>query len=633
MTAVTLISLVAQLFFAGPAPVPAPPSETTLEVIETGFSAPLYVTAPTGDDRLFVVERGGQVKVLVNEEVVGTYLSVAHLLTNPRGSEQGLLGLAFDPAFKVNGHLFISYTDATGAVVIARYTANPSANTVSLATARTVIRIPQPATNHNGGMLAFGPDGYLYVGIGDGGGGGDPQGNGQNINTLLGSILRLDVDGDDFPTDSSRNYAIPSNNPFVGLNGADEIWIYGLRNPWRFSFDNATGRMYIGDVGQSFREEITVLEPGQQRGANLGWNLIEGTRCYPGGGTCSTSGIVLPQLDYVTTGGASVTGGYVYRGSRNPDLYGTYFYGDFIRGWVRSFGYSGSVTNHFDWSNEWNTSLVSSFGVDGHGEFYVVSFTGTLWRMSGPPLADELFFYRTDGTFRYYDILPNASLGSPIRSGSGYSQGWGIISAVDLDGDGLDEMFFYRSPGTYAYYDMGPDASLGGPIRAGDGYSHKWDVAQGVDIDGDGQDEMFFYDADTGLHAFYNISPNASLGGPIRYEFGYSTGWTSITAVDLDGDGTDEMLFYRNDGTFKYYETQTDGRLGALRSGGTGYSTGWTSITAVDLDGNGSDELLFYRNDGTFKYYETKSNGLGSLIRSGTGYSTGWTSITAVNLD
>ncbi len=248
---------------------------------------------------------------------------------------------------------------------------------------------------------------------------------------------------------------------------------------------------------------------------------------------------------------------------------------------------------------------------------------------------DELFFYREDGTFRFYDVDSAANLGSPILSGSGYSVGWSVITGVDLNGDGTDEMLFYRGDGTFKYYDLTSGGSLVGPVLSGTGYSHKWDSITSVDLDGDGQDEMFFYDAELGLYSYYEIDVNANLSAPLQGGTGYSLGWSAITSVDLDGDGRDEMFFYRNDGTFKFYATNPDGSLGALLSEGTGYSKSWSSITAVDLDGDGADEMLFYRAaDGVFKYYEMDSDGsLGSLIKGGTGYSTGWDSITAVNLD
>jgi glucose/arabinose dehydrogenase/uncharacterized protein YegP (UPF0339 family) len=621
--------LIAPLIVAAAAPVPAPDDVATLELIDDSFSQPLYVTAPDGDDRIFVVEKAGRVRLVINDRIAGTYLDIRPLLPASIGGEQGLLGMAFHPDFATNGLLYLSYTDTAGAVVVAEVTVDPDANSVGVGNRNTVIRVPQPARNHNGGMMMFGPDGFLYLGLGDGGGAGDPQGNGQNINTLLGKILRLNVDADAFPADANRNYSIPSDNPFVGTAGADEIWVYGLRNPWRFWIDAPTGRLYIADVGQGQREEVTVLEPGAQAGANLGWNRLEGSRCYPSGGTCSTTGVVLPQVEYTHAEGASITGGMVYRGAKVPALRGTYFYADFSRGFVRSFVYNGTVNRHWTW-DAFPTSLVSSFGVDGHNEMYVVSLGGSVWRIVGQP-NDEIFFYRRDGSFRFYDIAPNGALGTPIQSGTGYSPNWDVIAAVDVDGNADDEMLFYRSAqGTFRYYHATPNGDIV-PIRSGTGYSHKWDSIAGIDLDGDGQDEIFFYDKELGLFSYYDIRADASLRAKL-YSANYSAGWDSIAAVDLNGDGQDEMLFYRQNGTFRIYSMRPDGRFQTLLASGTGFSRGWASISAIDLDGDGDDELLFYRNDGTFKYYRTSNTGLGTLVSSGTGYSNDWDTIQGVNL-
>jgi len=527
--------LIAPLIVAATAPVPAPDDTARLDLVDDSFSSPLYVTAPDGDSRLFVVEKGGKVELVVNDRVVGTYLDAGSLLPASPGSEQGLLGLAFHPDFSDNGQLYLSYTDTAGRLVVSEVDVDPEANSVSIANRNTVIRIDQFAANHNGGMVLFGPDRYLYLGVGDGGGSGDPQGNGQNINTLLGAILRVNVDADAFPGDSLRNYSVPSDNPFVGRSGADEIWVYGLRNPWRFWIDEPTGRLYIADVGQNAREEVTILEPGSE-GANLGWNRLEGTRCYPSGGTCQTAGTVLPQVEYTHSEGGSITGGIVYRGSRIPALRGTYFYGDFVSGWVRSFRYDGSVRDHYDWRGRFSTSLVSSFGVDGLGEMYVVSLSGSVWRIVGDSAGgdgqDEMFFYRDDGLYRYYDIRSDGTLPSPILAGDEYTRGWSSITAVDLDGDGQDEMFFYREDGLFRYYDIRADGRIGKPLLAGDNYTRGWGAITAIDLNGDSQDEMFFYRED-GLYRYYNIRPNGTLPSPILAGDEYTKGWNSITAINL----------------------------------------------------------------------------------------------------
>lgn len=254
-----------------------------------------------------------------------------------------------------------------------------------------------------------------------------------------------------------------------------------------------------------------------------------------------------------------------------------------------------------------------------------------------PDVADEILFYgEDDGLFRYYDLGPDARLGPATAGGTGYTSGWSTITGVDLDGRGQDEVLFYRKDdGLYRYYDIQPTGSLGPVITGGTGYSSGWTTITSVDLDADGQDEMFFYRADDGLYRYYDIRPNGKLGSLIAGGSGYSSGWTSIVAIDLDSGGQDEMLFYRkDDGLFRYYDVQPDGRLGALIAGGTGYSSGWTSIAAIDLDGDRQDEILFYReDDGLYRYYEINSSGtLTSRIAGGTGYSSGWTSIAPLQL-
>jgi len=246
--------------------------------------------------------------------------------------------------------------------------------------------------------------------------------------------------------------------------------------------------------------------------------------------------------------------------------------------------------------------------------------------------GDEMFFYRSDGLYRYYNTAPDASLGTAIRAGEDYTSGWSSITSVNLDGDASDEMFFYRGDGLYRFYEIGPDAALGSPIRAGEDYTEGWDSITAVDLDGDGRDEMFFYRED-GLYRYYNIRPNGRLGSPIRAGEDYTEGWDSITAVDLDGDGHDEMFFYREDGLYRYYDIRSNATIGSPIRAGSDYTSGWSSISAIDLDGDGQDEMFFYRDDGLYRYYNVSSNAtLGSPIRAGSDYTSGWTSITSVNL-
>jgi len=297
------------------------------------------------------------------------------------GGEQGLLSVAFDPLYATNGRFFVYFTSSGGDIRIVRYNVSSDPDSADAASADTVIKVAHPGqTNHNGGQLQFGPDGMLFAGTGDGGGGGDPAGNGQNKHALLGKLLRLDVSG-------ATGYAIPADNPFASdTSAAPEVWSYGLRNPWRFSFDRQTGDLYIGDVGQNRYEEADAAPTAVQRGrgVNFGWNIMEGTHCYPND-PCTSVG-QLPVVEYAHFGGTcSITGGYMYRGSALPALVGNYFYADFCAGSVHSIqGPSGA--NPGDWTNLLSPGAnISSFGQDARGELYIVQLDGPVWRIVPKP--------------------------------------------------------------------------------------------------------------------------------------------------------------------------------------------------------------------------------------------------------
>jgi glucose/arabinose dehydrogenase len=375
--------LVPMLFFAAcgssgpPGPGDSEPA-LSLREIATGLDFPLFLTTAPGDQtRLFVVEKPGRIRVIRNGTLVTQpFLDVSAKVSN--GGEQGLLGLAFHPEYAANGRFVVYYTDTSGdtRVSVFRVTANPEV--ADPASEQVILTVNQPFSNHNGGMVVFGPLGKLYIGLGDGGSGGDPQGNGQNRNALLGKILRLDVN-------STGQASVPADNPFVGQAGArPEIWSYGLRNPWRFSFDRATGDLYIADVGQNAREEIDASTSTSQfgRGLNYGWNTMEGTACYSPAAGCNRSGLTLPVLDYDHGQGCSVTGGYVYRGDAVPTLRGTYFYADYCNGWVRSFRLQGgAVTAQIDWTALRPGGQITSFGEDAKGEIYVMISGGKVFQI------------------------------------------------------------------------------------------------------------------------------------------------------------------------------------------------------------------------------------------------------------
>lgn len=339
------------------------------------FSTPLDLqNAGDGSNRLFVVQQGGIVFAIDPD----THAKTAFLDISDRvgqEGEQGLLGLAFHPDFASNGYLFVNYTDInTGNTVIARYQVTGDPNNVDESTETILFTVTQPFENHNGGGLAFGPDGYLYIGLGDGGSGGDPEGNGQDRTTLLGKMLRIDVD-----STTLGNYGVPGTNPFVGNAEGfrEEIFAYGLRNPFRFSFDQSTGKLWCGDVGQGSREEIDVIT----NGANMGWNTMEGDQCYEPSSGCDRTGLTLPIAAYDNDGGAAVTGGYVYRGSEIPNLAGYYIYGDFEKGIIWTFAENDLSPTPIELFR--TDHLISSFGTDEAGELYLLSYgDGTIFKFS-----------------------------------------------------------------------------------------------------------------------------------------------------------------------------------------------------------------------------------------------------------
>ncbi|MBC7646079.1 MAG: PQQ-dependent sugar dehydrogenase [Pseudopedobacter sp.] len=351
-----------------------------LNRVAAGFQQPLgLANAADGSSRLFVVEQGGKIKILQAGKVLPTpFLDISSL--TDAGGERGLLGLAFDPKFKSNGRLFINYTDKGGNTTIARYSvSSANKNVVDPKSAKVLLKIEQPYANHNGGQLEFGPDGMLYVGMGDGGSGGDPENYGQNMNSLLGKMLRLDV--------SSDTLSVPKNNPFVGKDGTKaEIWASGLRNPWRFSFDRKTGDLWIADVGQNKLEEINFQAASSKGGENYGWRLKEGNSCFNPSRGCDAvraNGVKLtdPVFQYPHNRGVSVTGGYVYRGSSVPELAGQYVFGDFGSGviWATSRDGNGKFSTREMMDTDYS---IAAFGEDEAGELYLVGYDGTIYKFA-----------------------------------------------------------------------------------------------------------------------------------------------------------------------------------------------------------------------------------------------------------
>ena len=366
---VAIAALLATPSTCGDDAVTADPPPTSdgivLTEVVSGLERPVQLVNAPGDLRLFIVEQRGRIRVLSGGQLQETpYLDVSGELSG--GNEQGLLGLAFHPDFQSNGFAYVNYTDGSGDTRVVRYTERADGVSLDPASAKEILFVDRPFRNHNAGQLLFGGDGMLYIPLGDGGSSGDPQGNGQNLDTLLGTILRIDVNGGD-------PYAIPPDNPFAAGGGRPEIWAYGVRNPWRNDIDVEGGFIYVADVGQNTWEEVSVA-PLNEAGVNYGWNIVEGPECFQSSG-CDRAGLRDPVISYDHGDGCSITGGHVYRGQAIPELIGVYFYSDFCDGWLRSFRWDpvqGTAVDQREWSIP-NIGSVYSFGKDGDGELYVLA--------------------------------------------------------------------------------------------------------------------------------------------------------------------------------------------------------------------------------------------------------------------
>ena len=350
---------------------------------DNSFSQPLFLThAGDGSNRVFIVEKGGRIKVMPNrdEAVASVFLDLSAVVNTI--SEGGLLGLAFHPEYATNGRLYVYYTHGSLISRVSEFRVSDDPNVVDADSERVVWEVERPAPNHNGGQVSFGPDGMLYIGLGDGGGANDRFGHGQAPTTWLAAILRIDVDEGDT---GGLAYGIPPDNPFVGNDDdwREEIWAYGLRNPWRFSFDRANGDLWAGDVGQNRLEEIDLIE----RGGNYGWNIMEGFSCFSPATNCQQEGLELPVIDYGRAEDVSVTGGYVYRGPTLGALYGTYVYGDFGSGRIWAFRHvDDEVPMLIEIAN--CSCRIASFGEDEAGEVYIVDFSGPIYVFE--PLRGEI---------------------------------------------------------------------------------------------------------------------------------------------------------------------------------------------------------------------------------------------------
>jgi glucose/arabinose dehydrogenase len=373
------LSALALLTCAGtPTSIPLPPEgagSLHLQLVASGFDQPVHLAAPPGDTaRLFVVEQPGRIQIVQHGQRLTTpFLDISGRVAS--GGERGLLSVAFHPNYDTNGFFYVNYTDLMGHTRVERYSVSAAdSNLADTASHHLIIFIAQPYANHNGGLVVFGPDGMLYIGMGDGGSANDPQNRAQNADSLLGKLLRIDVDGGD-------PYVSPPNNPYVGRPGRDEIWALGLRNPWRYAFDASSGLLYIADVGQDDWEEVDV-ELASQGGLNYGWRIMEGAHGrIPDPRSSAT--LELPAVEYAHGAGCSVIGGFVYRGTRSPTLVGQYFFADLCGRWLRSFTYAdGKVATRTLWTTGVSPFTPLSFGEDADREVYALADGGNVYRIA-----------------------------------------------------------------------------------------------------------------------------------------------------------------------------------------------------------------------------------------------------------
>ncbi len=417
-----LVSLLTLLIYqAGETSVKAAvsfdPANVVFQEKISGLTQPLFIAnAGDGSGRLFIVERAGRIRLFVNGQLSSIPFLDIHSIVNSESGEQGLLSLAFHPDYETNGQFYTVHTDQAGSLVLSRFERSSINPNLADPTSRIILlTIAHPTyQNHNGGTLAFGPDGFLYWSTGDGGSGGDPFNNAQNLNSLLGKVLRLDIN----KSDPGLNYSIPPSNPFYNTpSKRGEIWAYGLRNPWRFSFDRQTGDMFIADVGQSSREEINFQPDTSLGGENYGWRVMEGTKCYNPSSGCDQSGKVLPIAEYDHSIGCSVTGGYRYRGSLYPSLQGRYFYGDYCTG--AFFTLQGNPVSGWTVTPLSDTPyLISSFGEDESGELYLADYlTGKVYQIGYKTFNDvPLDYWAWDYIERLYDSnITSGCNTSPLR--------------------------------------------------------------------------------------------------------------------------------------------------------------------------------------------------------------------------
>jgi glucose/arabinose dehydrogenase len=577
--------------------VEAPQAINTLiqlePVVTTGLTSPVYVTnAHNGSNRLYIVERAGIIKVLQPGASTPTIFLDIQTLVLSTSSERGLLGLAFHPLYATNRRFFVYYTRQTdGAIQISEFRTSSADPNVADTTEFPILTIPHPGqTNHNGGMMEFGPnDGFLYIGTGDGGSANDPPNNAQNIDSLLGKILRLDIN----PPVGGGPYTSPPSNPFVGVAGADEIYAYGMRNPWRFSFDRGgTRQLYVGDVGQGAREEIDIITLG----GNYGWRIMEGTICNPNlnGGSCTPpAGHIPPIAEYSHSGGrCSITGGYVYRGQRGSLPTGAYVFADYCTGEI------------FLMQNGLNTSTllldttmnISSFGEDESGEIYVVGLGGVVQRLTSSASQTIGVFQSSATTFYLRNTNTQGFADFTIQYGPAVS----VPVVGDWDGNGTTTIGVYE-PGTQTFYLR--NSNTAGFANITFRYGPPGAIPLAGDWNGDGIDTIGVYDPNTQI--FYLRNSNSAGFADLMIQYG-PTGATPVVG-DWNGDGTTTIGVY--DPSIQAFYLRNSNTAGfadiTVRYGPNG-----ATPVVGDWDGNGSTTIGVY-DPGTQIFYLRNSNTAG----------------------
>jgi len=583
--------------------VPAPYT-MRLQPFLSGFSAPVFMTsARDGTNRLFIVQQGGIIRLVQPGSTTPTdFINITSRVLS--GGERGLLGLAFHPQFTTNGRFYVNYTRQTdGATIIAEYTTttgNGSSNTGNFNSERILLNIPQPFSNHNGGMIAFGPDNFLHIGLGDGGSGNDPGNRAQNRANLLGKMLRIDVNS------TSPAYAIPPTNPFTGANTTrcdngtttagntcQEIYAIGMRNPWRWSFDRLTGQLWAGDVGQGAREEVDTITSG----ANYGWRVYEGINCTGlDPSLCIPANYTPPVFDYDSTGSrCSITGGYVYRGPQGNLPTGSYVYGDYCTGEILL------------WINNTQTLLLDtsrfivSFAEDEDGEIYVIGQGGTIEKIVRAKSSADF-----DGDLRTDVSIFRPSTGvwwiSHSSNNTFRAQQWGLNGDVptpeDFDGDNISDIAVYR-PSTNVWYAFNSSNATFTIV----GFGLSGDIPTHGDFDGDARADIAIYRPSTGS---WWIRRTTNPNNFLVVQFGLSN--DIPTAADFDGDGRYDLCHYRPSEGIWYRLNSTNGAFIGVNFGLS------TDIpTPGDFDGDGRADQAVYRPSTGVWYLQRSTSGFGTF--------------------